>query len=506
MSKVVAVFLLLFLPLSVGAQTDTIAGKVHSLQGVEVLSKSHNALAASVPLQQMSNQRMLELGIQTMADALTHIAGITIRDYGGAGGMKTVSVRGIGSRHTGILYDGIALSDCQTGEIDLSRYSLDNVSLLKMIIGDGDDIFQPARNASTAASLAIDNIRPPVSDRQGHLKARLTYGSWNTIVPSLYYGQSLSDRLSVSLMGEFTHSDNDYPFKLYNGNLITTEHRQNSKMNAGHIEGNILWLMTDRQSLSGKVYYYDNNRQLPGIVHLYTNENDETLKEQNAFMQLTYKDRMSEKFSLQGNVKYNWAKSDYHNGNSGSGIVDSRYYQQEYYASLAMMYSPLSWFSMDYSGDYFFNLLTSNQTSYERPSRHSILQSLSAKVSNERLTFVARALWSNYLNEIRMGDAGANGHRLSPSLSLSYRLLADEDLYIRAFWKSIYRMPTFNELYFYHIGSTSLKPEKANQWNLGITYGKQSKRWETQFTTDAYINKVDDKIVAIPFNMFVFGR
>lgn len=504
MSKIVAVFLLLFLALDVQAQTDTIVGKVHSLQSVEVLSEKDNTIAASVPVQQINSQRMLDLGITSIADALTHIAGITVRDYGGAGGMKTVSARGIGSRHTGVVYDGIALSDCQTGEIDLSRYSLDNVSLLKMVIGDGDDIYQPARNLSSSAYLVIDNIQPPVSDHHAHLKAGLTYGSWNTIIPSFYYGQSFSDKVSFSTIGEYTHSSNDYPFKLYNGDFVTTEYRHNSKINAAHIESNVLWKMTNRQSLSGKVYYYGNNRQLPGIVHLYTNENDENLHEQNAFMQMGYRNRINDRFSLQGNLKYNWAKSDYHNGNPGSGIVDSKYSQQEYYASVAMMYSPISWLAMDYSGDYFYNILNSNQSTYERPSRHSILQSLSAKVNSKRITLLVRALWSNYLNDIRQGAAGGNGHRLSPSASLSYRILPEEDLYVRAFWKSIFRMPTFNELYYYHIGTTSLKPEKTNQWNMGITYGKQIRKCNFQFTADAYINKVDDKIVAIPFNMFVW--
>ena len=88
---------------------------------------------------------MMRMGMHSMTDALKHMAGLSVRDYGGAGGMKTVSVRGIGARHTAVVYDGIALSDCQTGEIDLSRYSLDHLSSVSLVIGDDDNIFQPAR-------------------------------------------------------------------------------------------------------------------------------------------------------------------------------------------------------------------------------------------------------------------------------------------------------------------------------------------------------------------------
>ena len=36
---------------------------------------------------------------------------------------------------TGVSYDGVMLSECQSGEIDLSRYSLDNVAHLTLTIG-----------------------------------------------------------------------------------------------------------------------------------------------------------------------------------------------------------------------------------------------------------------------------------------------------------------------------------------------------------------------------------
>ena len=64
---------------------------------------------------------MLTMGVTDMADALHRLPGITLRDYGGAGGMKTVSVRGFGAKHTGVSYDGVMISECQSGEIDLSR-------------------------------------------------------------------------------------------------------------------------------------------------------------------------------------------------------------------------------------------------------------------------------------------------------------------------------------------------------------------------------------------------
>ena len=132
-------------------RNDSVA-EGRTLEGVVVTeTASRKALSGTAPLRILDNETMLRLGVTDIADALHRIPGITLRDYGGAGGMKTVSVRGFGARHTGVSYDGIALSDCQTGEIDVSRYSLDNAADISLVVGDNEDIFIPARSASYAA-------------------------------------------------------------------------------------------------------------------------------------------------------------------------------------------------------------------------------------------------------------------------------------------------------------------------------------------------------------------
>ena len=102
---------------------------------------------------------------------------------------------------------------------------------------------------------------------------------------------------------------------------------------------------------------------------------------------------------------------------------------------------------------------------------------------------------------------------------MNYRLLADETLYLRAMMKSTYRVPTFTDMYYLHIGNTNLKPENATEWNLGVTWAHQfrgkslrnpTRGISLQATLDTYYNKVTDKIVAFPttyvWKMVNFGR
>ena len=90
---------------------------------------------ASSPTQTLTASDLSRLPSLDVGEALKHLAGLQVRDYGGVGGMKTVDVRGLGSQHTGVVYDGVQVGDCQTGQVDLGRYSLGNVSFLSVTVG-----------------------------------------------------------------------------------------------------------------------------------------------------------------------------------------------------------------------------------------------------------------------------------------------------------------------------------------------------------------------------------
>ena len=505
MKKILWSFVILFsIPLCSVAQTDTIAGKTHQLREVTISKDRHQrALQSTAPMHVLDRRDMLVQGVRDMADALHRLPGITLRDYGGAGGIKTVSVRGFGAKHTGVSYDGVMLSECQSGEIDLSRYSLDNVDNLTLTVGDNADIFIPARNATTPATLTIQTLRQPSDDLQPHMTAQLKAGSFGYISPFLRYEQCLSDRFSFSVVGEYVHAKNDYPYTIKNGIETINDRRNNSRMNSGHAELNFLWNTSGSSQLGGKVYYYDNDRQLPGQVFYYSNTSRETLRDRNVFGQLTFQQRWGEQWSLKLLAKYNWAASLYDDGIVAGWVQDGDYYQREAYTSLALLYTPTEHWAFDYSADYAHNNLNSTLPTDTRPYRNTILQSATVKYHLGKLTVMGRLLYSLYLNGACDGDGAEDMRRLSPSLSLSFELLPQ--LHLRASYKEIFRAPTFNENYFFHYGSKDLKAENTQQLNAGVTYaGKLSQNTDLTATADLYYNKVTDMIQGVPHNMFVW--
>ena len=198
---------------------------VHYLKQVNVPGhRTERNVLASKPIQQMQKAELEELGIQNLADAVKKFAGTNVRDYGGIGGMKTVSVRNLGAHHTAVSYDGVTVSNTQAGQIDVGRFSLDNMESLSLAIGADESLMQSARHYASAGVLSILTERPHFDEgKNSAFRFRLKGGSFGLVTPSLRYWQRMGSRTTLALDGSFMRADGAYPFKLVNGKNHTNK-------------------------------------------------------------------------------------------------------------------------------------------------------------------------------------------------------------------------------------------------------------------------------------------
>ena len=108
---------LCLLPLCNVAAEDYSVSEPMTLDTIEVVGRRRpSASASAVPLQTISRERAAVLGLDEVSEAVRRFSGVTLQDYGGIGGLKTVSVRGLGAKHTDVTYDGLSLTDAQSGQ------------------------------------------------------------------------------------------------------------------------------------------------------------------------------------------------------------------------------------------------------------------------------------------------------------------------------------------------------------------------------------------------------
>lgn len=498
---------MLWATVSVHAQTtepDSITGRVHDIPNVTIEARrAPNRVSSNAPIQTLNRATIEDLGIQDIADAVRRFAGTEVKDYGGTGGMKTVSVRNMGAAHTAISYDGIAVSNCQAGQIDIGRFSLDNVASLSLSVGQSDDLLQSARMYASAGVLNIETERPELTGgKDWALKTQVKTGSFGYVNPYLRYSQRLGSRTTASIDADYLRSDGQYPFMLENGKYTSEAKRYNSEVDSWHTEANLFHEFDENSELTVKGYYYQSDRGLPGAVILYNPYSQEHLWDKNGFIQARLKHRFSDKWSLQAQTKYNYSWNKYQDKGVQyeGGISTDRYTQHEYYASGTVFYQSLDGLSVSLAQDVAVNTLSSTLADCPFPTRFTSLTALQIQYRYRRFKFGTTWVNTWITEHVKEGERPDDLKKISPTVSLSWQPWKEQALYLRAMYKNTFRTPTFNDLYYYRMGNRSLRPEKATEYNIGVTWSANPHPLLEYLTVtaDGYFNRVTDKIVAFP--------
>ena len=494
------------LPSAVRAQEqkDSIGTQEHQLDAVTVTARRMPAkISSATSVQVFRKEDLKNMGLQNMGDAVKRFAGTNVRDYGGIGGIKTVSVRNLGAAHTAVSYDGVAISNTQAGQIDIGRFSLDNVSSLSLAIGHEDQMLQSARLFASAGVLNIETEKPHFDDgRNSFTQIQMRGGSFGYLTPSLRHWQKLGERTRLSVDANYQRAHGEYPFELKNGQLTTREKRINSDIEVLQGEANLFHTFHDEGELNVKAYYYHSERGLPGAVILYNNASDERLCDENFFVQARYKKVFGPKWTLQAQGKYNYSWNRYEDTGAqyAGGKQTDTNRQQEYYLSASVLYQPVEGWSLSLSQDGFINRLHTNGTNSPEPIRYSSLTALNARYQRGGLKLSGTLVGTYITEQVKAGNTPEDRKRLSPTLSASWQPWEDELFFVRAMYKHTFRVPTFNDLYYLRVGNTNLKPEKATEYTLGVTWSGTPFRFTdfVSLTVDGYFNHVDDKIIAFP--------
>ena len=465
-----------------------------------------------VPAQKLSGDKLRQLSAFSVADAIRFFSGVQIKDYGGVGGLKTIDIRSMGTHHMGVFYDGIQLGNAQNGQIDLGRFSLDNIEEISLYNGQKSGVFQPAKDFGSAGTVYLRSRRPSFGDdRQYHLRAAFRTGSFGLVNPSLSWEQRLTERVALSVNGELTEATGRYPFRyrkvMADGTVAwdTTAVRENGDIHALRLEGGLYGTMPDGL-WNIKTYYYDSERGIPGAIVKGVWKRSQRQWDRNFFTQGSWQKSVG-RYEVQANAKYARDYMHYLNPDTTLLYIDNEFWQDEAYLSLAHHYQISEGWDVGLSTDFQRNWLSATLTDFVTPRRHTALVAAASTFEVGRLKLMGSLLGTWVADRTTTGPmppGSKHFHALTPALFLTCKPLPEglrDDLTLRAFYKRIFRMPTFNDLYYTDIGNISLRPEYTTQYDLGLQYAKA---WYghalsmMEVKLDGYYNDVTDKIIAVP--------
>lgn len=467
-----------------------------------------------ISAQKLSGQELDALNSFSVADAIRYFSGVQLKDYGGVGGLKTINIRSMGTNQVGVFYNGIQLGNAQNGQVDLGKFSMDNIEEISLYNGQRSKIFQSARDFGSASSIYIQPRKPHfASNKNTNIKANLKFGSFDLINPSLLMEYKINNNISLSFNGEWINASGKYKVHyrrvLPKSKIVaydTVAIRQNGDINAVRLEA-ALYGTLEKGTWNVNFYNYSSDRGVPGAVINNKWKRGERMQDINSFVQGNMKLAISDRWNTLLNIKYASDYTHFENFDYTLYPTNNKFRQKEFYIATANLFYLTDFWDVSFSYDFQYNTLDAdfqrmdNYDIFAYPRRTSHWLSLATSLDLNRLKIQASLLGTLIHETVRKYNAPDDKHVMTPAVFVSYRLLPNEDLRLNAFAKKIFRVATFNEMYYVEMISSNIKPEYATQYDLGLKYTKRPrysivKNIDAQI--DVYYNLVEDKIICTP--------
>ncbi|HTC00497.1 MAG TPA: TonB-dependent receptor [Ferruginibacter sp.] len=510
-NSLVIAFLFVFISSVAIAQTVSDSNAV--LKKVTVTSnKKQNVFTKPVPVQLLNQQTLQQLNGYSVGDAAQYFSGVLIKDYGGIGGLKTISVRSLGASSTGVLYDGIPVADAQSGQIDLSKFSSTFVQSLELDLANPQQVLLPARAYSSAAVLSItSNTFSSINFTQKKWQVGTNQGSFGLWQPFAGVYIPVTKSFVVSANAEATWDNGNYSYTINNGIFSQNAHRKNSDIKSFQGELNAVKQFSDSDTLETKIWVYTSERGLPGSVIFFNNISVQRLWDNDLFAQTRFQTKINTTTDLLISAKYSYLFTKYIDPDflNNSGGLDDQYTQQEGYLSVALSKHFGKYITTSFASDIASTGLTANIKNFPTPTRIDLWNNLAIQFAKKLWQIDASVLNTNNADRTKVGPSLENKNEFTPTIAASYKISFSSPFLLRAFYKKIFRMPTFNDVYYNYISNIDPKllPEYTDQYDVGVTYSKilNSALKHLNISVDGYYNNIRDKIVAVPSqNLFMW--
>lgn len=415
-----------------------------------------------------------------VAEALTIAPGVAIRQYGGLGGMRTVSIRGGSTAQTLVMLDGIRLSTAQSGTVDLGLIPGSMIGSIDVHRGGAAALFG-ANALSGAVDLHLRRFDRPTA------WATIGGGSFDEVHLRAGGGTSIG-RTTVGAAIDVQQAVGGYPFELpYDGKVYDVDranadvHNINAVVRAASSTWSALALVRSSQ------------RGLPGPLV------DGVIVPSRA--------RLDDLDGIVGGKLTMYRK--------GAWVVDAsmslRALEQRFMDPDATMMGPTGINERYKQHDATVSVQAQRTTTVEawQWSIEGGYASLGGRMLQPdvgtlvvRRSMSAAGAWQRSLDStvlmrtaLRVDVLNDAGTALSPLISM--RWTPSADIAVRASWSYNFRPPSFNELYYLNYGTSTLRPERSHAVNIGAVWMAAS--WLSA-EVDVFGMRTTDQILSVPTN------
>jgi len=392
-----------------------------------------------------------------LSDIINISPGLFLKNYGGLGGLKTVSIRGTNAQHTLIQLDGITLNSSQNSTFDLSLLPMKIVENISISKGGLSAIY------GTGAIGGVIEINTKHSNKLTY-KIESKYGSFNDLSTAASISVPIK-KVNISGLLEYQSSKGNYPIKVVHFGEEKEVKRENADFQniSGGLNANATF---DNSKLNGFILIRSSERGSPGAVVQGAIENSVArLKEKDLLSSIKYSYFLSEmsniSFSVYGKLSnFNFVDLDKFTSEMKTTDFTSRDVKFNFSFNLLKKKSNLQVGFEGSFSDLRGNMLQKNVGDYIKRNSIGFYSNYDFQIYNTDL------LTGNAFTGFRVDGVENFSPTLSPMLGA---LISANNfpLELKFTVSSNYRTPSFNEMYYLNYGSTDLKTEKSTSFNIG---------------------------------------
>ena len=245
--KLIMVFLSLLYANDSYTQENTLETVVVEDYSLQSPASYPTSFSTTIDLEEFEGQ------FETTSELINLSPGVTVRDFGGFGQLKTVSIRGSSNDQVVIMLDGIRINNSLGGGVDLSTIPAGYIERIEVVRGGSSAI------AGTDAIGGLINIITKKTS-EPFTSVYATYGSFNTFVVNAAHAGKVGD-LDYLLSFNHAQTDGDFEFRSINGLTVT---RINNDYRSESLLAKFDYSLNDWKLEFLNEFYYD-DKGVPGL-------------------------------------------------------------------------------------------------------------------------------------------------------------------------------------------------------------------------------------------------
>ncbi|MBW6458441.1 MAG: TonB-dependent receptor, partial [FCB group bacterium] len=437
----------------------------------------------SVSMELIGQEQIQSASARHVADLLEPVRSLMLRDYGGAGNMKTVSLRGASAGQVLFLQDGRRMNDPQNGEVDLSLIPVNNLERIEIVRGGTSAIY-----GADAVGGVINLITRTPSVREPlRIALRNTLGSYRTAgIESDISGRI--GKLGFLASYHFLSSDGNYT---YTDKLGETQVRENNDVLRHRVYTSLHYTGSDPvrgPEIRVDYNYLNSERGAPGTIgfyYYYARMQDEQ-HDVNASMLLKTKDL---RHTMHARAYFTDHFNHYTNNDPLSPFMnaDDRYTTRALGSEFRMesRFSPLVklHYGIGVRADQLMEFDVRRISYYAFLTDESIFSFKNPLIRSLRIS-----------PSLRFNGNSDFSDQLTPKIGFLLKTGKDFSLDLMANTGLSYRAPTFNDLYWpadaYTSGNPDLDPEYGFDWDAGFRFAFKDIMIESMYFRNRYRNLI----------------